>query len=101
MVIDGHMLEELRQHSREFRTLESRHRQLETELAELIRHRVLTPLEELHKRELQKQKLAAKDRMAQLIREHERAEAPADRLRAVSTAPPQASERTHARHRMA
>jgi uncharacterized protein YdcH (DUF465 family) len=36
-------------------------------LTELVRHRTLTPQEELHKKALQKQKLAIKDRMAMLM----------------------------------
>jgi uncharacterized protein YdcH (DUF465 family) len=67
--MDDQMTTTLRQHNREFRLLETRHRQLDEQLDELIRHRVLTPEEEIHKKELQKQKLAAKDGMTRLIRD--------------------------------
>jgi hypothetical protein len=72
-MIDGKVIEKLRQENREFRILESRHQQLEEELEQLLRHHLLTPQEEFRKKELQKQKLAAKDRMADLIRHYERA----------------------------
>ena len=88
MVIDGQLLDALREESWEFRTLESRHRQLEEELAALLRHRALTPLEELHKKELQKQKLLMKDRMAELIRQGQRLSAPARRARSASPGAP-------------
>ncbi len=87
MVIDGQLLDALREESWEFRTLELRHRQQEEELAVLLRHRSLTPPEELHKKELQKQKLATKDRMTALI--HDRIAHPPSRTRSASrsTAP--------------
>ncbi len=87
-VIDGQLLEELRQESWEFRTLESRHRQLEAELAELLRHHLLTPQEEFRKKEMQKQKLAAKDRMADLMRGYERASASERPRRVLPPSPP-------------
>ena len=58
----------LRQSNTEFRTLEESHHRLDTQLADLQRRHVLTPAEEVLKKQLQKEKLAAKDRMAELIR---------------------------------
>ncbi|MEP7152299.1 MAG: YdcH family protein [Nitrospira sp.] len=58
----------LRQSNTEFRTLEASHHRLDAELADLQRRHVLTPAEEVLKKQLQKEKLAAKDRMAELIR---------------------------------
>ena len=60
--------ERLRQSNTEFRTLEASHHRLDTQLADLQRRHVLTPAEEVLKKQLQKEKLAAKDRMAELIR---------------------------------
>ena len=89
-MIDGQLIEKLRQESREFRTLESRHQQLEEELGQLLRHHLLTPQEEFRKKELQKQKLAVKDRMADLIRNYERASASERQRRVVPPSPPSA-----------
>ena len=58
----------LRQSNTEFRTLEASHHRLDAELADLQKRHVLTPAEEVLKKQLQKEKLAAKDRMAELIR---------------------------------
>ncbi|HSN04277.1 DUF465 domain-containing protein [Nitrospira sp. NS4] len=60
--------EQLRRSSHEFRTLEETHHRLDGELNDLQRRHVLTPQEELVKKQLQKEKLAMKDKMAELIR---------------------------------
>ncbi|HLZ33198.1 MAG TPA: YdcH family protein, partial [Nitrospira sp.] len=52
----------------EFRELEESHHRLDLELNELQKRHVLTPAEELTKKQLQKEKLAKKDKMAELIR---------------------------------
>lgn len=70
---DGQFIERLRRENRDFRLLESRHRKLDEELSQLVRHHVLTPVEELRKKTLQKEKLAAKDRMARLIHDSQQA----------------------------
>lgn len=71
--MDGQFIEQLRRENREFRLLESRHRKLDEELNQLVRHHVLTPDEELKKKTLQKEKLVAKDRMARLIHDSQHA----------------------------
>lgn len=58
----------LRGSSPEFRDLEEAHHRLDAELAELHKRHVLTPQEELLKKQIQKEKLAKKDRMAELVR---------------------------------
>ena len=60
--------EQLRRSNHEFRTLEETHHRLDGELNDLQRRHVLTPQEELVKKQLQKEKLAMKDKMAELIR---------------------------------
>lgn len=62
--------ETLRRSNPEFRKLESEHERLERELNELVRHRVLTPQEELHKKQIQVEKLHAKDRMEAILRHY-------------------------------
>lgn len=62
------LADQLRQTNREFKNLEEAHHRLDNELAELQRRHVLTPQEEVVKKHLQKEKLAMKDKMAELIR---------------------------------
>ena len=74
MLTETVIAEVLRQSSLEFRQLEESHHRLDAELAELQKRHVLTPQEELQKKQLQKEKLAKKDKMADLMRlyrEHE------------------------------
>jgi hypothetical protein len=68
MLTDSSIAERLRQSSHEFRELESSHHRLDAELAELQKRHVLTPSEEVLKKQLQKEKLMKKDKMAELIR---------------------------------
>ncbi len=65
--------ERARRENRIFRALELKHRQLEEQLEELARRRVLTPAEEIEKKRVQKEKLVAKDRMADILRKYEAA----------------------------
>ena len=62
--------ERLRQSSQEFRELEEAHHRLDLELIQLQKRHVLTPAEELTMKDLHKEKLAKKDKMAELIRVH-------------------------------
>lgn len=68
MLTDSVIVERLRQSSHEFRELEESHHRLDLELNDLQRRHVLTPSEETTKKQLQKEKLAKKDKMAELIR---------------------------------
>jgi uncharacterized protein YdcH (DUF465 family) len=49
--------------------LERRHLELEQELGGLVKRRVLTPAEEIRKKNVQKEKLAMKDRMTDILRQ--------------------------------
>jgi uncharacterized protein YdcH (DUF465 family) len=60
----------LRASNPEFRELEEAHHRLDAELAELHKRHVLTPQEEMLKKQIQKEKLAKKDKMAELVRQH-------------------------------
>ena len=68
MVTEDRIIDQLRASSLEFRQLEESHHRLDAELAELQKRHVLTPQEELLKKQIQKEKLAKKDKMAELIR---------------------------------
>lgn len=68
MLTENVIAERLRQSNAEFRELEESHHRLDLELNELQKRHVLTPAEELTKKQLQKEKLAKKDKMAELIR---------------------------------
>ena len=70
MLTDSMIAERLRLSSYEFRTLEESHRRLDLELIDLQKRHVLTLVEEQSKKQLQKEKLAKKDKMAELIRAH-------------------------------
>jgi uncharacterized protein len=60
----------LRASNLEFRQLEEAHHRLDVELSELQKRHVLTPQEEVLKKQIQKEKLAKKDKMADLIRQY-------------------------------
>ncbi len=68
MLTDSMIAEQLRQSNREFRALEEVHQRLDLELIQLQKRHVLTPAEELSMKQLHKEKLAKKDKMAELIR---------------------------------
>ena len=79
MLTDSMIAERLRQSSQEFRVLEETHHRLDLELIQMQKRHVLTPAEELTMKDLQKEKLAKKDKMAELIRvcrDHELQAAP-------------------------
>ncbi|HEV8539653.1 MAG TPA: DUF465 domain-containing protein [Nitrospiraceae bacterium] len=70
MITDNRIAELLRGSNMEFRDLEETHHRLDAELAELQKRHVLTPQEETIKKQIQKEKLAKKDKMAELIRQY-------------------------------
>jgi uncharacterized protein YdcH (DUF465 family) len=70
MVTDEHIADHLRVANSEYREIEESHHRLDAELQELLKHHVLTPQEEILKKQIQKEKLGKKDRMAALIREY-------------------------------
>ncbi len=69
MVTDEEIAAQLRTSNPEFRELEEAHHRLDAELQELLKNHVLTPQEEVLKKQLQKEKLGKKDRMAWLVRQ--------------------------------
>ena len=58
----------LRTENPEFKQLEQEHRKLDSELMSFETHLYLSPEEEFERRRLQKLKLAAKDKMMEMIR---------------------------------
>jgi len=62
--------EALRQRNSEFQKLEEEHHRLEQELNELTRRKNLTPQEELHKKQIQVEKLHLKDHMEAILRNY-------------------------------
>ncbi len=75
MLTEEGIVEHLRASNHEFRELEGAHHQLHAQLEELQKRHVLTPQEEVIKKQLQKEKLAKKDKMAELIRRYRAGEA--------------------------
>ncbi len=70
MVTEEHIAESLRTSNEEYRELEESHHRLDEELQQLLKRHVLTPQEEILKKQIQKEKLGKKDRMAALIRSY-------------------------------
>jgi len=66
---DPAILELVRKEHTEFTTLEVTHHRLEDQLAELAKLHILTPEEEVRKKQIQFQKLATKDKMAEIVRQ--------------------------------
>jgi uncharacterized protein len=62
------LVEKLRVENTEFQKWEQEHRQLENTLMSFEAHRYLSPEEEVERKRIQKLKLAAKDRMMEIIR---------------------------------
>ncbi len=60
----------LRSEDPEFQRLEEEHRSLDRRLLDFETHIYLSPEEEFERRRLQKLKLAAKDRIAEMIRRY-------------------------------
>jgi uncharacterized protein YdcH (DUF465 family) len=70
MVTEEHITGILRTSNEEYRELEESHHRLDKELLQLLKRHVLTPQEEILKKQIQKEKLGKKDRMAALVREY-------------------------------
>ena len=68
MLTDERIAELLRASSFEYQQAETAHHRLDEQIAELHKRHVRTPQEELQVKQMHKEKLAKKDRMAALIR---------------------------------
>lgn len=67
-VAEETLRDRLRTEDPEFKKLEQEHRRLDNELMNFETHVYLSPEEEVERRRLQKMKLAAKDKMMEMIR---------------------------------
>jgi len=65
----------LRRENQEYQKWEQEHKKLEDTLLAFDAHRHLTPEEEIERKRIQKLKLAAKDRMMDIIRRTQRGQA--------------------------
>lgn len=70
MLTDDQIAEHLRNTNTDFCELQEAHHQLDEQLQELLKNHILTPEEEVQKKQIQRAKLSKKDRMAMLIREY-------------------------------
>ena len=70
MMSDEQIVEHLRSSNVDYREMEESHHRLDAELQMLLQNHTLTPQEELLKKQIQKEKLGKKDRMAEMIREY-------------------------------
>jgi ribosomal-protein-alanine N-acetyltransferase len=66
---DPTVLESVRREHGEFKGLEETHQRLEDQLTELTKLHILTPEEEVRKKQIQFEKLATKDKMAEIVRQ--------------------------------
>jgi uncharacterized protein YdcH (DUF465 family) len=66
------IVEFLKKENEEFRKLSEEHRNLDEFLVEIDSKRYLTPEEEIERKNIQKQKLIKKDRMAELVRDYKK-----------------------------
>lgn len=67
---DAEVISILRSKNEEYKKLEEEHKKLEMTLEEILRKKYLSTEEEVLKKQIQKQKLQFKDRMAQLVRDN-------------------------------
>jgi len=70
MMSDEQIVEHFRSSNSDYREMEESHHRLDAELQMLLQNHTLTPQEELLKKQIQKEKLGKKDRMAGMIREY-------------------------------
>lgn len=68
---DTKTVQELIKKNFEFKTLHKQHETLETKLSELSKAKFVSPEDEQLKKELQKKKLVGRDRMEQILRQHQ------------------------------
>lgn len=66
------IVEVLKKENEEFRALYQEHRDLDNKLSEFNKKPYLSLEEELEKKTIQKEKLAKKDRMAEIIRKYKK-----------------------------
>ncbi len=67
------IIEKLLKENEEFKKISEEHHQLDGLLTEIDKKVYLTPEEEIERKKLQKQKLAKKDRLAEMIRDFKQA----------------------------
>lgn len=67
-VKDEAILQRLRRENQEFQRWEQEHQQLEETLLSIDSHPYISPEEEMERKRVQKLKLAAKDRMMEMVR---------------------------------
>lgn len=65
------LIERLRMENDDFLFWEERHKRLEREIRDLNRKNILTPEEEVLRKNLQKEKLLAKDKVIEILRMEE------------------------------
>jgi len=70
MMSDEQIVEHFRSSNSDYREMEESHHRLDAELQTLLQNHTLTPQEELLKKQIQKEKLGKKDRMAAMVREY-------------------------------
>ena len=65
---EADVINTLRNENEEFKKIEEEHRKLEESLADIDKKKYLTPEDEMLRKNIQKQKLQFKDKLARLVR---------------------------------
>lgn len=73
MDINGDLLEKIMKSNMEFKKLYNEHTELKHKVEDLNKMKFITPEQELEKKHHQKQKLKAKDRLEQILKEFQEA----------------------------
>jgi hypothetical protein len=73
MDINGDLLEKIMQSNMEFKKLYNEHTELKHKVEDLNKMKFITPEQELEKNQHKKQKLKAKDRLEQILKEFQEA----------------------------
>jgi len=71
MEIDPTLLEKIQSENNEFKKLYEEHSQLKNRVEELNHLKFLSPVQEIEKKTIQKQKLKNKDRMSEIIDQYQ------------------------------
>lgn len=70
-MIEKEVIQKLSEENEDFKRLVEEHRLLDTQIEELSRKKYLTPNEDLQKKEMKKQKLVKKDKIAEMTRTYQ------------------------------
>jgi uncharacterized protein len=71
MEINEDLLEKLRKENHEFKKIHDQHSKLKSRVEELNKIKMMTPDQEMERKKHQKEKLILKDRMGEIVNQHQ------------------------------